>query len=39
MDYGVQAFFYLYLIAFSGGLTAYYQYDLYEQSKTKRWEK
>ena len=39
MDWGVQAFFYLYLIAFSGAFTAYYQYDLYSQSKIKRWEK
>jgi uncharacterized membrane-anchored protein len=38
IDYGVQAFFYLYLIAFSGGFTAYYQYDLYDQSKRRRWE-
>jgi len=35
MDWGVQGFFYLYLISFSGSFTAYYQYDLYSQSKNR----
>lgn len=34
-----EAFFYLYGIAFGGSFTAYYQYDLYQQSKVKRWDK
>lgn len=34
-----EAIGYLYAIAFGGAFTAYYQYDLYSQSKTKRWQK
>ena len=39
MEFSEIAFFYLYGIAFGGSFTAYYQYDLYSQSKIKRWDK
>lgn len=34
-----EIFYYLYAVTIGGLFTAYYQYDTYEQSKTKRWEK
>jgi hypothetical protein len=35
----IHAFFYMYSISFGFGLTGYYQYELYKESKIKRWHK